>query len=259
MLYFAYGSNLDQQQMRSRCPSATVVGRAWLPSHRLVFKGWSGGWGGAVASIEPAEGCSVEGAVYQIHDENDVLWLDHFEGCPTVYRCERVRVTLGDHETRMRCWTYVKNTGDAGWPSTRYANTVAAGLKSHGHGTTTLATALARIPAQPKPRPLPPLLPRTPAPSWLTTKAPAPMSAPKPGPQKPKTAAPAPQKARIVPDTLEALLARTKKDKKKDKNKKAAEAAAQKQKAQHGKPWSPDELGPTPPATGTSWWMSGTG
>ena len=37
MLYFAYGSNLDWAQMKSRCPSATFVDRAKLKDHRLAF------------------------------------------------------------------------------------------------------------------------------------------------------------------------------------------------------------------------------
>lgn len=155
MFYFAYGSNLSEAQMRTRCPSAVVVGRAWLPNHRLVFKGWSGGWGGAVASIEPAEGCQVEGAVYEIRDEDDVLWLDYHEGCPTVYRAERVRVRMDKHQ-RLRCWTYVKVAGEEGWPSTRYARQIADGLKAHGHTVATLAAALTKIAPAPAPRPVTP-------------------------------------------------------------------------------------------------------
>ena len=37
MLYFAYGSNLDCGQMRSRCPSTQFVCRAVLKDHSLAF------------------------------------------------------------------------------------------------------------------------------------------------------------------------------------------------------------------------------
>ena len=37
MIYFAYGSNLDFVQMRSRCPSAQFVAVAKLPDHQLAF------------------------------------------------------------------------------------------------------------------------------------------------------------------------------------------------------------------------------
>ena len=51
VLYFAYGSNLDDAQMRDRCADARVVGRATLPNYALVFGGFSHRWGGAVASV----------------------------------------------------------------------------------------------------------------------------------------------------------------------------------------------------------------
>jgi cation transport regulator ChaC len=185
MLYFAYGSNLLLAQMMRRCPSAEVVGRAWLPNHRLAFRGWSGGWGGAVATVVPDEGSAVAGVVYRIRDDVDVDWLDYFEGCPTVYRCERVRVRLEKYQ-RMRCWTYMKNDGAEGWPSTEYARTIATGLKQHGHDVATLAAALGRIgttalasaprpvaPAAAPPRPVPaPEKPLPPLPAWATAPLP---------------------------------------------------------------------------------------
>ena len=37
MLYFAFGSNLDPDQMRARCPAHQVVGMAVLRDHKLIF------------------------------------------------------------------------------------------------------------------------------------------------------------------------------------------------------------------------------
>ena len=39
MFYFAYGANLNLQNMRYRCPNAKVVGHLNLPEYQLVFKG----------------------------------------------------------------------------------------------------------------------------------------------------------------------------------------------------------------------------
>ncbi len=49
-LYFAYGSNLSEAQMRARCPGARPAGRAALHGYRLAFAGYSALWGGAVAT-----------------------------------------------------------------------------------------------------------------------------------------------------------------------------------------------------------------
>jgi hypothetical protein len=51
VLYFAYGSNLDEVQMRRRCPQAVLVGPARLLGHRLVFSGW---WPGRSAAASTA-------------------------------------------------------------------------------------------------------------------------------------------------------------------------------------------------------------
>jgi len=66
VLYFAYGSNLDDAQMRERCANARVLGRATLPNYALVFGGFSHRWGGAVASVVRAKGACVEGLLYEL-------------------------------------------------------------------------------------------------------------------------------------------------------------------------------------------------
>jgi hypothetical protein len=67
LLYFAYGSNLDEQQMRRRCPAALVEGRAVLRDHQLVFRGHSELWKGPVASVERRAGATVPGLLYRLN------------------------------------------------------------------------------------------------------------------------------------------------------------------------------------------------
>jgi len=47
-LYFAYGANMNLQQIRSRCNSPVAVSIARLANHRLGFYGYSGVWDGAL-------------------------------------------------------------------------------------------------------------------------------------------------------------------------------------------------------------------
>ena len=106
VLYFAYGSNLDDDQMRSRCPSARVVARAVLPNYALAFGGFSHRWGGAVASVVRAKGARVEGLLYELN-EGDLRALDRFEGHPFSY--ERVlKLVLDQHGHRRRVTTYLQ-------------------------------------------------------------------------------------------------------------------------------------------------------
>src|SRR5919199_6112177 len=54
-LYAAYGSNMDPAQMRRRCPASPHTGTGWLPGWRLTFGAEEYGWGGALATLVPAE------------------------------------------------------------------------------------------------------------------------------------------------------------------------------------------------------------
>lgn len=93
ILYFAYGSNLDEGQMGDRCPGAKAVGVAILPNHALTFGGFSHKWSGAVASVRRAHGEHVEGVMYAV-PAAELAALDRFEGHPFNYeRAKRMVVT----------------------------------------------------------------------------------------------------------------------------------------------------------------------
>ena len=76
--YFAYGSNLDADQMRARCPSSRPLVRARLTHHRLGFTYFSTRWDGGAADVIPDSEDEVWGAVYEL-DERDLGLLDGFE------------------------------------------------------------------------------------------------------------------------------------------------------------------------------------
>ncbi len=79
MLYFAYGSNMNGTQLKKRCPSASFVGVAKLPDHRLAFTRKSVTRGCGVADAVPEAGRDVWGAVFRL-SELDVGALDKSEG-----------------------------------------------------------------------------------------------------------------------------------------------------------------------------------
>ena len=83
--YFAYGSNLDPNQMKNRCPASRVVGTAKLIGYRLAFSYYSDGWAGGVANVEKSEGSEVWGVIYELM-ETDLESLDVFEGHPKIYQ-----------------------------------------------------------------------------------------------------------------------------------------------------------------------------
>ena len=86
--YFAYGSNLNFDQMAYRCPEATVVGTAKLDGYELAFRR-------GYLTILPKEGASVEGLIWSVTD-HDESQLDCYEGYPTFYDKETMTVTDAD-------------------------------------------------------------------------------------------------------------------------------------------------------------------
>jgi cation transport regulator ChaC len=117
--YFAYGSNLDADQMRARCPDAEPLGRAMLGGYRIAFAGSSQRWhGGAVATLLPARGSNVSGVLYKLSAESFAT-LDRFEGHPDVY--VRVRVRVSDERGRRRhALAYCLPLLDEAMPATKY-------------------------------------------------------------------------------------------------------------------------------------------
>lgn len=79
MRTFAYGSNLDPDQMAERCPSAAFLHRALLEDFELAFTRWSTRRRCGVADVAPSPGGRVWGVVYEM-SEADGRLLDGFEG-----------------------------------------------------------------------------------------------------------------------------------------------------------------------------------
>lgn len=77
VLYFAYGSNMDIEQMRMRCAGAEVVGIGALADHALCFPRHSTSRDCGVASITPKPGAETLGVVYRLSADN----IARLDGC----------------------------------------------------------------------------------------------------------------------------------------------------------------------------------
>ena len=87
-LYFAYGSNINLDQMSYRCPDACVVGPASLENYELLFRR------GGFATIAPREGGKVHGLLWSLTPECERS-LDRYEGYPRFYDKRTVTVRDG--------------------------------------------------------------------------------------------------------------------------------------------------------------------
>jgi gamma-glutamylcyclotransferase len=64
--YFAYGSNMNMEQLRSRGVKPLSVIVAKLPDHRISFHGYSRTWDGAVETVVRDPGREVWGVIYDL-------------------------------------------------------------------------------------------------------------------------------------------------------------------------------------------------
>ena len=122
--YFAFGSNMEEGQMKRRCPSASGGRFVTLKGYSLTFVGHSTSWGGAVATIRPDESGIVYGRVWEL-TWADLMKLDRFEGHPYAY--ERQSMTLDDGTEAMIYIKPVEN--NVGSPSESYFTTIARGYQ----------------------------------------------------------------------------------------------------------------------------------
>jgi gamma-glutamylcyclotransferase (GGCT)/AIG2-like uncharacterized protein YtfP len=102
--YFAYGSNMDWQQMQRRCPSAKFVCVARLADYHFAIARHSRLRRCGTATIVAQRGSEVWGIVYDVNNE-DLLALDAFEDG---YRREKVLVTpLNDGHEPVQTLIYI--------------------------------------------------------------------------------------------------------------------------------------------------------
>lgn len=124
--YLAYGSNLNKEQMRHRCPGAEPVGTAMIHNCRLVFRR-------GFLNIEPAEDSSVPVGVWRISKENEAA-LDRYEGYPTFYYKKQVRVMI-DGGGPVTGTVYIMQSGHPRqMPSAFYWQTVIQGYNDFAIG-----------------------------------------------------------------------------------------------------------------------------
>lgn len=128
MLYAAYGSNLDPQQMAQRCPHSPLRGTGWIAGWRIAFGG--DGWDGALPTLVEDAGSQVFVALYEVTDADEAA-LDSWESADSgLYRKVRVRVATLDGE--QTAWVYVLNDFEGGLPSARTVGILADAAETAG-------------------------------------------------------------------------------------------------------------------------------
>jgi len=128
--YFAYASNMNHAQMKSRAGQVFDVQVATLANYELVFNRKVRG-GVATANIRPASGKRVLGILFKIPDAA-FRNLDRFEGVPQHYRRIEVRVS-GSNGQPVNAQVYIATKVEKGLrPAPHYLQTILDGAVEHG-------------------------------------------------------------------------------------------------------------------------------
>ena len=99
-IYFAYGSNLNLEELKGACVQAGLfdyaveqVAAAWLPDMSLVFDYYSKSRGGGALNVRTVKGSLVSGYLFRLSPDAWRL-IDRKEGHPHYYRRTPVTVLV---------------------------------------------------------------------------------------------------------------------------------------------------------------------
>jgi gamma-glutamylcyclotransferase len=127
MLYFAYCTLLDEQEMQRFCPTAEARATGTIDGWRVGFAAYSSAGGGC--QLLPESGHQVHGLLYEFSDA-EMAELDAISGVPTgLY--QRIDVEVATTEGRIPAITYIiPNPLGPFQPSETYVRPILAGARA---------------------------------------------------------------------------------------------------------------------------------
>ena len=125
MLYFGFGSNLYQKQMKKRCKDSKYIGCYKLKGYKLVFRHMY--YGGGVADLDRKKNSTALGAIYKI-SKKDEKKLDEYEDFPRIYIKKYFKLW-----GRKVMFYYMPKKTKHISPSKRYLNLIIKGYKDCGY------------------------------------------------------------------------------------------------------------------------------
>jgi gamma-glutamylcyclotransferase (GGCT)/AIG2-like uncharacterized protein YtfP len=128
MIYFAYGSNMDKEQMVKRGINFISRKFAKLPGYVLVFNKKAQAGDFAYANITESDSGYVEGIIYEFPD-NDIIRLDKAEGYPNHYFKKEI-IVFDKYEEPIQATAYIAQSDkivECLYPKTEYLNHLLAG------------------------------------------------------------------------------------------------------------------------------------
>jgi gamma-glutamylcyclotransferase (GGCT)/AIG2-like uncharacterized protein YtfP len=138
-IYAAYGSNMNLEQMKYRCPNAKVIEKGEVINYKLTFRGRSKG----VANIERSQGRTVPIVLWEITSECEKA-LDLYEGYPRLYVKRNIKVVTEDGVVTAMVYVMAKDYEKLpAEPSRHYLNIIWTGYVNNEIPLRTLREAVA--------------------------------------------------------------------------------------------------------------------
>lgn len=127
--YFAYGSNMNQEQMADRCLGSEIGPLARLAGWRYFINGRG------YAGVEESSANQVLGCLWSLDDEH-IAALDRYEGVKgNYYAKETLEVESLDDGSRVSALVYLSVNREYGIPTPRYQGVVVSGAREIGLST----------------------------------------------------------------------------------------------------------------------------
>lgn len=138
----AYGSNLNVEDMKKRCPDGEVIGKGMLSDYCLLFKGEEKN---AFLTIERKEGSMVPVGLWRLTLEDEVS-LDEYEEYPLMYDKVDLPVKTEDGGV-VHAMAYImrkeyEDNRAYNLPSSDYLQTVIEGYRRFGFDVVYILEAL---------------------------------------------------------------------------------------------------------------------
>ena len=124
MLYFAYGSNLNHQQMKNRCSGARYIKKHTLNGYKLCFSHKTNHSVYGHANIIKNKKSEVQGALWDI-TKNDEDKLDGYEGVDYNYYQKKYFTLKG-----KKVLVYIQKIYTKRKPSSSYLHTIIEGYRN---------------------------------------------------------------------------------------------------------------------------------
>jgi gamma-glutamylcyclotransferase len=113
MKYFAYGSNMNMEQMQFRCPSAIYLNTVSLSNYKFIINNRG------VATVIPKKSSKVYGVLWEITDEDEKN-LDNYEGLQFGTYYKEILEIQTPQEKSLSALLYIANDAIRGYPMKNY-------------------------------------------------------------------------------------------------------------------------------------------